>query len=222
MIQSGRINVLDLMNPVEVVYKIANKAKDLSNKVSLDDVKKISDLSRKIMLDFKKILEGPTNFGTEITLTNHEIKYIMKVIKSLENRGILLKGTTRKITSQEGAFLNFLKPLTTAGLPLMKSVLTPLAKIVLLPLGLSAGMSAADAVIQNNIHGSGTTALIISNEEMEDIMKIVKSLEESRLLVKGISETIKNETKEQKGGFPPMLLRTLAAGILGSALTEEK
>ena len=72
----------------------------------------------------------------------------MKVIKSLENRGILLKGTTRKITSQEGGFLNFPRPLMTAGLPLMKSVLTPLAKNILLPFGLSAAMSATDSSIQ--------------------------------------------------------------------------
>ena len=83
--------------------------------------------------------------GSKITPTNNEIRDIMKVIKSLENRGILLKGTTRKITSQEGGFLNFLRPLMTAGLPLMKSVLTPLAKSVLLPLELLAGMPAADA-----------------------------------------------------------------------------
>ena len=69
----------------------------------------------------------------------------MKAMKSSQNGGILLKGTTRKITSREGRFLNFLRPLMTAGLPLMESVLTPLAKSVLLPLGLSAGMSAADA-----------------------------------------------------------------------------
>ena len=73
----------------------------------------------------------------------------MKVIQPLENRGVLLKGTTRKITSQEVGFLNFLRPLMTAGLPLMKNVLTPLAKNVLLPFGLSARMSAADAAIQN-------------------------------------------------------------------------
>ena len=54
---------------------------------------------------------------------------------------------------------------------------------------------------------------------MEDIMKIVKSLEESKLLIKGISETIKNEAKEPKGGFLPMLLGTLAASMLGRALT---
>ena len=132
------------------------------------------------------------NFGTGIPLTDNKIKDIIKVIKSSENKGILLKGTTRKITSKEGEFLNFLRPLMTAGLALMKSVLTPLAKSVLLTLGLSPGMSAVDAGIQKKIYGSGSTAVIISNKEMEDIMKIVKSLEESVLLIKGISETIKN------------------------------
>ena len=129
----------------------------------------------------------------------------MEIIKCLQNGRVLLKGTTRKITSQEGGFLNFVRPLMTAGLPLMKTVLTPLAKSVLLPLGLSAGMSAADAAIQKKIYGSGrtldlaslTTTLMITNEEIEE-MNIVKSLEKSGLLIKGISETIKNEAKEQK------------------------
>ena len=80
----------------------------------------------------------------------------------------------------------------------MKSVLTPLPTNVLLPIELSAGMSAADAAIQKKVYGSEITTLIISNEEMEDIMKIIKSLEESLLLVKGICETIKNKTKEKK------------------------
>ena len=83
----------------------------------------------------------------------------------------------------------------TAGLPLMKSVLTPLAKTFLLPLGLSAGMSAADLAIQRKTYGSGTTALIISNKEMKNITKIVKSLKESGLLIKRISEATKNEAK---------------------------
>ena len=61
------------------------------------------------------------------------------------------------------------------------------------PLGSSAGMSAADAAIQKKIYGSGITALIITNEEIKDIMKIVKSLKGSGLLVKEISETTKNE-----------------------------
>ena len=95
--------------------------------------------------------------------------------------------------SQEGEFLIFLRPLMTEGLPLMESVLTPLAKSVLLSLGLSAGMSAVDVAIKKKTYRSRTTALIISDEEIEDIMKIVKSIEESGLIVKGISETIKNE-----------------------------
>ena len=142
----------------------------------------------------------------------------MKVIKSLENRGILFKGTTRKIASQGGGFLNFLRPLMTAGLQLMNGLFTPLAKSVLLPLGLSAGMSAADAATTTTAtittmtakkSGTWVTALIISNEQMEDITKIAKSFEEWRLLIKGISEAIKNETKEQKGKFRPILFGIL-------------
>ena len=143
----------------------------------------------------------------------------MKEIKLLENSGILLKGATRKSTRQKGGFLNFLRPLMTARLPLRKSALTPLAKSVFLPLVSSAGMLAVDAAIQRNIYRSGTKALIISNEEMRDLMKIVKSLEELGLLLKGISKRIKNETKHQKGRFLSMLLGTSAASTLGSALT---
>ena len=88
-------------------------------------------------------------------------------------------------------------------------------------------MSAADTAIQKKMYrsdrpsnlASRTTALIISNEEMENIMKIVKSIEESGLLMKGISETIKNEAKEQKGGFLSMLIGTSAISLLGSGLT---
>ena len=101
----------------------------------------------------------------------------------------------------------------------MKSVPTPLTKSVLLPLRLSAGMDAADAAIQKKTYGSGTTELTISNEDMEDIKKIVKSLEESGLLIQGISKTIKNESKQQKGGFLPILLGTLGASLLGNLLT---
>ena len=67
-------------------------------------------------------------------------------------------------------------------------------------------MSAADAAIQKKNYGSRTTTSIILNEEMEDIMKLVKSREESGLLIKEISEAGKNEAKEQKGGFLSMLL----------------
>ena len=62
---------------------------------------------------------------------------------------------------------------------------------------------------KKKIHGSGTTTLIISNEEMNDIMKIVQALEDFNILLKGVTKTIKNDTKEQKGGFLSMLLGTL-------------
>ena len=148
-------------------------------------------------------------------------------MKSLKNRGDLLKGTKTRFTSQEGGFVNFFRPLITAGLPLMKSALAPLSKSLLILLGLPAGVSAADAAIQKKIYGSvspsvlvsRTTALTISNEGMEDIKKIVKSCKELGLLIKVMSVTTKNEAKEQTGVFLPMLLRTLAASILGNALT---
>ena len=66
---------------------------------------------------------------------------------------------------------------------------------------------------------SGVTTLMISNKEMNDIMKIARSLEESGLLIKGVSETIKNETKEQKRGFLGILLASLGASLLGNLLT---
>ena len=75
----------------------------------------------------------------------------MKVNKSLENRVILLKRTNRKITSKEGAFLNFLRPLMTASSLLMKNVLTTSAKSVLVTLELTAAQSATDAAAQKKI-----------------------------------------------------------------------
>ena len=101
----------------------------------------------------------------------------------------------------------------------MGNVLKSLAKFVLIPLGLIAAASATDASIQKKIFRSGvTTTLIISNEKMNDIMKIVKLLEESPLLIKGVNEIIKNKAKKQKGGFLTMLLCTLSATLLGNLL----
>ena len=95
----------------------------------------------------------------------------------------------------------------------------PLAKNVLVQLGITAATSAIDAGIQKKIHGSGTTTLIISNEEMNDIMKIVQALEDSNILLKGVTKTIENETKEQKRGFLSMLLGTLGASLWGNLLS---
>ena len=103
--------------------------------------------------------------------------------------------------------------------PLMR-VAVPFAEKKLAPLGIIAAVSSIDAGIQKKIHGSGTTTLIISNEEMNnDIMKIVQALEDSNVLLKGITKTIKNETKEQKGGFLCMLLGTLGASLLGNLIS---
>ena len=89
---------------------------------------------------------------------------------------------------------------------------------VLGPLGMTAATSAIDAGFQKKTHGSGTTTLIISNEEMNDMMKIVQVLEDSNILLKGVTKTIKNEAKEQKGGFLSKLLGTLGASLLGNLL----
>ena len=105
------------------------------------------------------------------------------------------------------------------GLPLIGNVLKPLAKSVLIPLGLTAAASATAAAIHKKMLGLAIATLIILNEETSGIKKIVKSFEESRLLVKGVSETIKNEAKEEKGGFLSMLLGALGAGLLGNLLT---
>ena len=99
--------------------------------------------------------------------------------------------------------------------------MTPLAKSVLIPLGLTAVASAADAGIHKKILGSGNTTLIISNNEKEDLIKIIKSLEDSGLLLKGVTQSVQNEVKEQKGGFLSMLLGTLGTSLLGNLLTEK-
>ena len=117
---------------------------------------------------------------------------------------------------QSGGFLSkILGPLIKTGLPLLKSIIKSLGL-----LGLTAASSAIDAGVQKKIYESGKSTLIISNEEMNDIMKIVQALEDSNILLKGVTKTIKNETKERKGGLLSMLLGTLGASLLGDILTK--
>ena len=128
---------------------------------------------------------------------------------------IKLSKTQIKKLIQSGAFLgNLLSKLVG---PLMK-VSMSLAKNVLAPLGLTAAMSAIDGSIQKKIHGSGVK-LIIEQEDVKDIMKTIEALENSCILLKGVTKTIENETKEQRGGFLSMLLGTLGASLLGNLLT---
>ena len=142
-----------------------------------------------------------TNFPHELLLTNRQVANIRKAFANHSSTDIKLSKTQLSKMIQSGGFLGkLLGPLLKTGLPLMKSVIKPLAKSVLIPLGLTAAASAADAGIHKKILGSGrsldlalphnNTTLIISNDEMDDILKIVKSLEDSGLLLKGVSETI--------------------------------
>ena len=165
-----------------------------------------------------------TNFPHELLLTNRQVANIRKAFAKNTSTDIKLSKTQLSKMIQSGGFLGrLLGPLIKTGLPLMKSVIKPLAKSVLTSLGLTAAASAADAGIHKKILGSGhsnNTTLIISNDGMDDILKIVKSLEDSRVLLKGFSETIQHEAKEQRGGFLSMLLGTLGASLLGDVLSK--
>ena len=164
-----------------------------------------------------------TNFPHELLLTSRKVDNICKAFAKNTSTDIKLSKTQlSKMTQSGGFFGKLLGPLLKTGLPLMKSVIKPLAKSVLIPLGLTAAASAADAGIHKKILGSGhnNTTLIISNDEMGDILKIVKSPEDSGILLKGVSETNQPEAKEQRGGFLSMLLGTLGASLLGDVLSK--
>ena len=176
-------------------------------------IKNETDVVLRISSNMVSNSNDSTNFPLELLLTNRQVANIRKAF-AFKNTSIDVKLSKTQLSKmiQSGGFLgNLLGKL--AG-PLMK-VAMPLAKNVLAPLGISAAMSAIDESIKKKMLGSGVTTLIISNDEMDDILKIVKSLENSGLLLKGVSETIQHEAKEQRGGFLSMLLGTLGASLLG-------
>ena len=146
----------------------------------------------------------------ELLLTGRQNNKLCNAINNNLSTDIKLSKTQIKKLIQSGGLLGTL--LSKLAGPLMK-VAMPLAKNVLAPLGLTAAMSAIDGNIQKKIHGSGVK-LIIEQEDLNDIMKII--------LLKGISKTIENETKEQRGGFLSMLLGTLGVSLLGNLLTGGK
>ena len=158
-----------------------------------------------------------TNFPHKLLLTDRQVANIRKAFANNLSTDVKFSKTQLlKMSQSEGFLGNLLSKL--AG-PLMK-VAMPLAKNVLAPLGLTAAMS--DGNIKKKMLGSGTTTLIISNHEMNDIIKIVKSLEDSGVILKGISETIQHEAKKQRGEFLSVLLGTLGASLLGNLLTGGK
>ena len=164
--------------------------------------------------------DDETNFPHKLFLTNRQVANLRQAFAKQTSTDIKLSETQLSKMIQSGGFLGrLLSPLLRTGLPLIKSVIKPLAKSILIPLGLTAAASVADAGIYKDILGSDhNTTLIISNYEMGDILTIVKSPEESRIQLKGVGETIKDEAKEQKGGFLSMLLGTLGASLLGNML----
>ena len=154
----------------------------------------------------------------ELLLTTRQNTKLRNAINNNLATDIKLSKAQIKKLIQSGGFLGKLAG-KLAG-PLMK-VAMPLAKNVLAPLGLTAAMSDTDGSIQKKIHGSGVK-LIIEQEDMNDIIKIIEALENSGILLKGVTKTIENETKEQRGGFLGMLLGTLGAILFGSLLTGGK
>ena len=154
----------------------------------------------------------------ELLLATKQNTKLRNAVNNNSATDIKLSKTQIKKIIQSGGFLG--KLLSKLAGPLMK-VAMPLAKNVSAPLGLTAAMSAIDGSIHKKIHGSWVK-LIIEQEDMKDIMKIIKALENSGILLKGVSKTIKNETKEQRGGFLSMLLGTLGPSLLGILLTGEK
>ena len=137
--------------------------------------------------------DDETNFPHELLLTNRQVANLRKAFANHTSTDIKLsKAQLNKM--KKGGFLRFLAPLLKSGLPLLKSAIKPLGM-----LGLTAAASATDAAI-NKKPGNHNT-LIISNDDMQDLLKIVKSLEDSGILLDGITETVKNEVKEQKGVF---------------------
>ena len=175
-----------------------------------------------LRLSSNVIGDDETSFPHKLLLTNRQVLNLRKSFSNKLSTDIKLSKTQLSKMIQSGGFFGrVLGPLLKTGLPLIKNAIKPLAKSVLIPLGLTALASAADAGIHKKILGSGTTTIIISNDEMEDIIKIVKSLEDSGLLLKGVTETIQNEVKEQKGGFLSMLLCTFGTNLLGNILAGE-
>ena len=143
-----------------------------------------------------------TNCPHKLLLTNRQILSLRKAFAN--HTSVDIKFPKTQLTKiQNGGFLKFLMPLLKSGLPLLKSVVKSLGM-----LGLTDAASATDAAINKKILGSGGH-------------KIVKSLEDCGILLDGITETVKNEVKDQKSGFLLMLLGTLSASLLGDLLTKK-
>ena len=155
-----------------------------------------------------------TNFLHKLLLTNTQISRFCKAFVNKSSDDTKLSKTQLYKIGQSGGFLNrLLGILLKTGFLLMNNLLKPLVKTVFIPLGLTAAASTTDASIRKKVFRSGMATFISSNEEMDDIMTKVKSVEEFGLLIKAVIKAIKNEVKEEKGGILGKLLGTLGANL---------
>ena len=178
----------------------------------------VKDKQRKV-LRVNATVFSSNNLPHELLLTTRQKTKLRNAIENNMSTDVKLSKAQISKIILSGRFLGSL--LSKLAGPLIK-VAVPLAKNISALLGMTAAASAINARIQKKIHGSGTTTLIISNEEMNDIMKIVQALEDSNDLLRGVTKTIKNETKEQKGDFLSMLLGTLGTSLLGNVLSGKR
>ena len=138
----------------------------------------------------------------ELLLTTRQITKLRNAFNNNMSTNLKLSGAQISKIIESGGFLGrLLGPLLKTGLPLIKNVIKPLAKCVLISLGLTAAASAADAGIHKKILGSGTATLIISNEEMNDVMRIVQALEDSIFYWKESPKQLKTKQKNKKEDF---------------------
>ena len=137
------------------------------------------------------------NLLHKLFLTKTQVWKLCKAFANISSANIKLSHSQLHKIGQSGEFLGrLLEPLLKTGLPLKIKILKPLPKTVLIPLGLIAAASGTDTAIHKKMFGSCNTSLIVSNEEINNIMKITKSLEESGLVIKGVNQTVKSEAKE--------------------------
>ena len=194
--------------------KVNVKLSDSQIKKLKDAVKDNTGTTLRINL---KMFDG-NDLPHELLLTTRQKTKLRNAFNNNMSTDLKLSKAQISKIIQSGGFLGSL--LSKLAGPLMK-VAIPLTKNVLAPLGITAAASALVQKYKKYIHGSETTTLIISNEEMNDIMKILQALEDSNIFLKGVTKTIKDETKGQKGGFLSMLLVTLGASLLGNLLSEK-
>ena len=152
-----------------------------------------------LRLSSNMIGDNETNFTHKLLLTDRQVSNLRKAFTNNSSTDIKLSKTQLSKMIKSGGFLGkLLGPLLKTGLLLIKNVIKPLAKSFLIPLGLTAAASAANAGVHKKILGSShnnNATIIISNDEVEDIIKIVKSLEDFGLLLEGVTETVENEVK---------------------------